>query len=73
MAGYGIFPEIEPDTLREMLFCLLYIQHGGSGLGLSYSDVLALDWSEAAWFAERLGDQRAREAKAIKDGNRRGR
>jgi hypothetical protein len=55
------------------MFCLLYIQHGGSGLGLSYSDVLALDWAEAAWFAERLGDQRSREAKAIKDGNRRGR
>ena len=40
-------------------------QHGGSGLGISMTEVLALNVDEFEWYVERIGLQREREARAI--------
>lgn len=51
--------------MREAIFQLSWIQHGGSGLGWSRSDVLDLNLTELDWWLERISDQRGREARAI--------
>lgn len=45
---------------------LCYAQHGGSGYGFTRADVLDMDVAEAFWFAERLGEHRKDEERAIK-------
>ena len=51
--------------MREAIFQLCWIQHGGSGLGWSRSEVLDLDLSELEWWLERVSDQRGSEARAL--------
>jgi hypothetical protein len=46
---------------------LLYIQHGGSGLQLSYPAVMDMELSEILWWRRKLEEIRSAEAKAIKD------
>jgi len=41
------------------------VQHGGSGLRLSLTEVMELEWSRIRWFLERLGEQREEEARAL--------
>lgn len=54
-----------------MMFALLYVQHGGSGIpGLQYDHILELSLDEVEWYVERLEAQRAREAAAIRAANR---
>jgi hypothetical protein len=48
-----------------MIFGLLYHQHGGSGLNITYSEVLELDLDNIDEFLERLGEARRKEAAAI--------
>lgn len=57
--------------MHELAFLLMYRQHGGSGLGMSYSDVLNLGYTDAVWFGEKLNDTREREARALREANRR--
>jgi hypothetical protein len=44
---------------------LCWQQHGGSGLLVSLGDALELQTTERDWFIERIGEQRAREAKEL--------
>lgn len=53
------------ETWREGLFQLCWQQHGGSGLVAPLGDALELPTSDRDWLVERIGEQRAREAKAI--------
>lgn len=54
-----------------MMFALLYVQHGGSGMpGLHYDHVLELSLDEVEWYADRLDAQRSREAQAIRLANK---
>jgi len=46
-------------------------QHGGSGLGASLSEVLAMTAADRDWFLERIGQQRSREAKEIEKAGKR--
>ena len=46
-------------------------QHGGSGLGASLAEVLAMNTAERDWFLERIGQQRSREAKEIEKAGKR--
>jgi hypothetical protein len=48
------------------VFQLIYTQHGGSGLGLSMTDVMGLDLGRISWFLERLDEQRRREVEEIR-------
>lgn len=52
--------------LRELEFCLLWFQHGGSGLNVSKADVEEMDLEEAEWWTDRIADERKRESAAIK-------
>ena len=51
--------------MREAIFQLCWVQHGGSGLAWSRSEALELDLCELNWWLERVGDQRGKEARAI--------
>lgn len=53
----------------DIRFALMWTQHGGSGLGLSYDQVNDLDVVEIAWLASRLLEQRRRESDALKRAN----
>ena len=46
-------------------------QHGGSGLGVSMSEVLEMPTADRDWFLERIGQQRGREAKEIEKARKR--
>lgn len=46
-------------------------QHGGSGLGASLSEVLAMTTADRDWFLERIGQQRSSEAKEIEKAGKR--
>jgi len=49
-----------------MVFCLSYRTHGGSGLGVSMTEVLDMEPSDRDWYLERLGKQRQQEAAALR-------
>jgi hypothetical protein len=50
---------------HQIAFDLVYQQHGGSGLSLTYSDVLSMDLYEIERFSDTLGERRRHEAAAI--------
>jgi len=58
-------PFIDKDVELDIIFNLIYHQHGGSGLNITYSEVLNLDLNDIDGLAERLGDTRRREAAEI--------
>ncbi len=47
------------------MFQLCWRQHGGSGLGVTYSEALELPLADRDWLLERIGTQRTREAREI--------
>jgi len=57
--------------VREAIFQLCWVQHGGSGLGWSRAEVLDLEVAELDWWLERVADQRGREARAIERASKR--
>jgi hypothetical protein len=46
-------------------------QHGGSGLGVSMTEVLEMPTRDRDWFLDRIGQQRSREAKEIEKAGKR--
>jgi hypothetical protein len=58
--------------LREAIFQLCWVQHGGSGLGWTRTEALALDAAELGWWLERIDDQRSQEARAIERARKQG-
>jgi len=46
-------------------------QHGGSGFGASFGEVLEMSTSDRDWFLDRIGRQRSREAKEIEKAGKR--
>lgn len=67
----ALLPNYPSHYASEIIFALSYLQHGGSGLGWSPSEIEALDLNRALWFVDRLAEERQREAKAIKEASRR--
>lgn len=63
--GFGVFEEVDPATVDDAIFHLLYQQHGGSGLSLTLADVEELEWARMLRFIEQLGETRKKEAAAI--------
>ncbi|MGE0161486.1 MAG: hypothetical protein ACOX6T_04460 [Myxococcales bacterium] len=61
------------ETWREGLFQLCWQQHGGSGLAVTLEDALDLPTTDRDWLIERIGSQRAREAKELEKAARNGR
>ncbi len=78
-AGLNTFP-IHPDILhgvdldgwRGRAFELCWTAHGGSGLGLSWQDVMELDAAEADWLYQAINKRRKDEAASIKAAARKG-
>jgi hypothetical protein len=57
---------------REIAFGLCYTQHGGSGLGLGWSEAHELGLEEALALLELLVERRKREAAELRRSGRRG-
>lgn len=57
--------------MREAMFQLCWVQHGGSGLGWTRAEALELDLAELDWWLERVGEQRSKEARAIERATKR--
>jgi hypothetical protein len=57
---------IEEDQWRSSLFHLMYSQHGGSGLVITYADTQSMDLSEVFWFLQKLQETREAEVEALK-------
>lgn len=49
------------DDFLTIVSNLLYVQHGGSGMQLRYSDLMDMDLKEILWWAQRLTDIRQAE------------
>ena len=60
-----LLPQLALEQWREGLFQLCWRQHGGSGLNVSLSEALELSTRDRDWLLERIGQQRAREAREI--------
>ena len=60
-------PFFEKEDLLTVVSELLYVQHGGSGMQLSYSEIMGMELSEILWWRQRLCDMRTKEAEAIKN------
>ncbi len=54
------------DAVWKILDALCYQAHGGSGYSFTRADVLDMEVREARWLIERLGENRATEAAALK-------
>jgi len=54
----------------EGIFQLCWRQHGGSGLGFTLRETLEMYVDEFNWFLERVGTQREREARDLKNAAR---
>jgi hypothetical protein len=52
------------------MFRLCYTQHGGSGLGLTFSDVQEMPLADVQWYIERLEEARRDESSAIRNARR---
>ena len=61
------------ETWREGIFQMCWRQHGGSGLAVTVDDALDLPTTDRDWLIERIGSQRAREAKELEKAARNGR
>ena len=61
----AIFEPVSLEEWREGVFDLLWRQHGGSGLNVTYDQVLDMSVADHAWFVHRVREQRQREADAI--------
>lgn len=59
------FPIFEQEDLRNGAFFLIYQQYGGSGLGMSYHDVMEMDLDEMLWFLKKLEETREAEAREL--------
>lgn len=55
----------------EVRFHLMWLEHGGSGLGMQFSEVNELDYLQIVRLAELKEEQRKREADAMKNAARR--
>ncbi len=53
------------------MFQMCWRQHGGSGLGVSMTEILEMPTCDRDWFLERIGQQRGREAKEIENAGKR--
>jgi hypothetical protein len=53
------------ETWREGIFKFCWQQHGGSGLAVTLDGALKLPTTDRDWLIERIGQQRAREAKEL--------
>jgi hypothetical protein len=62
-AGFPLLPD---DWLDQACFKLAWRQHGGSGLGLSISDVEEMPFKRIVWFLEAVDERREAEAKALR-------
>jgi hypothetical protein len=60
-----VFPDVDLEGWREGVFGLLWRQHGGSGLGVTYAEAMDLPLPERDWLLERIARERTREAKEI--------
>ena len=60
------WPSYTAASIRDLVFSLTYSQHGGSGLNWTKADVMDLDLTEANAYVELLGEQRRKEAAAMK-------
>lgn len=54
------------DELWRAIGELLYTQHGGSGLSLTFADIMELDYDRVFFLLEFLGEKRSDEAAAIR-------
>ena len=61
-------PFFEREDLLTIVAELLYIQHGGSGMQLSYPAVMDMELSEILWWRQKLYDKRQEEVEALKRG-----
>lgn len=61
-----MFSDIDIESWRVRGFELCWTAHGGSGLGLSWEDVLNLPVSEAEWLYNAVDRRRREEAKAMR-------
>ena len=66
-----LFPPVDLDAWREGVFQVCWQQHGGSGFGASFGEVLEMSTSDRDWFLDRIGRQRSREAKEIEKAGKR--
>lgn len=61
-----MFPQVDPDALKDLIRALCYSAHGGSGFSFTRADVLDMGLGEAMEHAEWLDEQRTREANAMR-------
>ena len=60
------FPKLGYDDLLSVAAHLLYIEHGGSGLQLSYPVIMDMEMTDILWWDRKLAALREEECKRLK-------
>jgi len=63
--------ETRPLSWQEIRFELMWTQHGGSGLGMSFAEVNDLDVDEIFWLFTAQRARRTKEGEALKRAGKR--
>jgi len=64
---------LDLESWRVRAFELCWSSHGGSGLGMPWSDMLDLDVDEANWLLDAIRKRRTDESNAIRQAAKAGR
>jgi len=62
----ALFGSFDLDDFWSLVFELLYTQHGGSGLGLTMTDIWELPIERLQFFYDELSSHRRSEANALR-------
>ncbi len=66
MALCGLWKQVDSDYAEKLIFELSYVQHGGSGLTWTRSDILNMSFDDAHKAIEALRERRSEEARAMR-------
>lgn len=64
-----LFPVVDQEELLARVVDVLWTQHGGSGLGITWAEAWELEWDELIALIEEIDRRRAAEVKALKAAN----
>lgn len=61
-----LFPEIDNELVLSRVCDVLWVQHGGSGMNITWNEVWDLEWDELINLIDEVNRRRKAESDALK-------
>lgn len=65
-AACTLFPEVALEDVMARVCDVLWVQHGGSGMNITWDEAWALEWDELVDLIEEINRRRREETAALK-------